>query len=99
MLFTLIPAAFVAHGPLSLLREFTWAKTAVMLAATLIIILTARWSSPWGSGNTNLATSWSQDCNLKPLQKLAGALDYSGDGIFLALDIAPYPYYNLYYRR
>jgi len=48
MLFTVIPAAFVAHVPLSLLREFTWPKAAMMLGATVIIILIARWSFALG---------------------------------------------------
>ena len=48
MLFTLIPAAFVAHVPLSLLREFTWPKAAMMLGATLMIMLIARWSFALG---------------------------------------------------
>lgn len=48
MLFTLIPAAFVAHMPLSLLREFTWTKAGIMLGATTILVLLARVIFSWG---------------------------------------------------
>jgi|SRR5690554_3375242 len=43
LLFTIIPAAFVAHLPLSLLRDFTWNKVALILLATLTLTVLARW--------------------------------------------------------
>lgn len=42
MLFTLIPAAFVTHVPLSLLRDFSWGKAGLILAVTMGITLLAR---------------------------------------------------------
>lgn len=43
ILYTLIPAAFVAHVPLGLLQQFTWDQALLLLAATLILTLLARW--------------------------------------------------------
>lgn len=41
MLFTIIPAAFVAHVPLALLQEFQWPKLALLLAGVLAVTLLA----------------------------------------------------------
>lgn len=48
MLFTLIPAAFVAHVPLALLRAFTWGRLGLLLLGVLAISLLARAVFAWG---------------------------------------------------
>lgn len=42
ILFTIIPAAFVTHVPLSLLRDFTWPKLALVLGVAVGLSLIAR---------------------------------------------------------
>lgn len=42
MLYTLIPAAFVTHVPLNLLRDFSWTKLAAVLGVTIVLTLLAR---------------------------------------------------------
>ncbi|MTI96112.1 MAG: hypothetical protein FH749_11625 [Firmicutes bacterium] len=43
MLFTIIPAGFVTHLPLTLLREFSWLRLGVLLAATALLLSLACW--------------------------------------------------------